>query len=78
MNKLITLLMVIFIFILGSGIGAAAEIHVNSSESIQAAVNSAISGDAIIVGPGTYSENIDINKPNLVIRSESGGILRIQ
>jgi PGF-pre-PGF domain-containing protein len=72
MNKLITLLMVIFIFILGSGIGAAAEIHVNSSESIQAAVNSAISGDSIIVGPGTYSENIDISKPNLVIRSESG------
>ena len=58
MKKLIILIMVMFIFALGSGVGAAAEIYVNPTESIQIAVNNAGSGDAIIVRPGTYTENI--------------------
>ncbi|KKH47468.1 NosD domain-containing protein [Methanosarcina sp. 1.H.A.2.2] len=62
------------IITLSSCIGAAADIHANSTNSIQAAVNSANSGDVIIVEPGTYSENILISnlKTDLVIRSESG------
>ena len=72
MSKSIILLMAILIFPLGSGIGAATEIHVNSGESIQEAVTNANSGDVIIVGSGAYSESIIISKPNLVIRSESG------
>ena len=72
MNKLIILLMAMLIFALGSGIGAAIEIHVNPTDSIQAAVNNAGSGDVIIVKPGTYNENIRITTQNLVIRSESG------
>lgn len=39
--------------------------------SIQAAVNAANSGDEIIVKPGIYTENIEINK-SLTILSESG------
>ncbi|MDD2614489.1 MAG: PGF-pre-PGF domain-containing protein [Methanosarcina sp.] len=72
MKKLIILIMVMFIFALGSGVGAAAEIYVNPTESIQIAVNNAGSGDAIIVRPGTYTENIQITKQNLVIKSETG------
>jgi len=75
MNKLIILLMALLIFALGSGIGTAKEITVQPGgpiQSIQAAVNSASSGDTIIVKPGTYSENITISKPNLIIKSESG------
>lgn len=72
MNKLTIVMTAILILSLGSGIGTADEIRVNSTQSIQAAVNNANSGDVIIVEPGTYSENIRINIPNLVIRSESG------
>ncbi len=72
MNKLIILLTAMLIFALGSGIGAAIEIHVNQTDSIQAAVNNAGSGDVIIVKPGIYNENIRITTQNLVIRSESG------
>jgi parallel beta-helix repeat protein len=71
-SRLITLLLVFLILILSSGIGAANEILVHSGESIQAAVNSAVSGDVIIVQPGTYTENINITVHNLVIKSESG------
>lgn len=72
MKKLIILLMVMLIFALVSGIAAAKEISVNSTDSIQTAVNNAVSGDVIIVRPGIYSENIKVSTPNLVIRSESG------
>jgi len=50
----------------------AEEHTVYQTDSIQAAVDGANSGDVIIVGPGTYTENININKNDLVIRSESG------
>jgi parallel beta-helix repeat (two copies) len=71
MKKLIILLIAILIFALVSGIGAANNITVNSTDSIQTAVKSAVSGDAIIVKPGIYAESIPIKTPNLVIRSES-------
>lgn len=71
-GKLITLLLVFLILILSSGIGTADEIFVHSGESIQAAVNNAVSGDVIIVKPGNYTENINVTVHNLVIKSESG------
>jgi internalin A len=40
--------------------------------TIQEAVDAASSGDTIIVYPGTYTENVDVNKDHLTIRSESG------
>lgn len=55
-----------------TGIGTAAEIFVQEGDSIQEAVDNALPGDVIIVKPGTYSENINVTKDNLVIRSESG------
>jgi len=70
-SRLVTLLLVFLILILSSGIGTATEIFVQSGESIQAAVDSAVSGDVIIVKPGTYTENIKVTVHNLVIRSES-------
>jgi parallel beta-helix repeat protein len=54
-----------------SCIGNAAEIIVKPGNSIQTAINSAVSGDTIIVKPGTYTENIKITKAGLTIRSES-------
>ncbi|MDD3123742.1 MAG: NosD domain-containing protein, partial [Candidatus Izemoplasmatales bacterium] len=50
----------------------AAEIYVPVEEpTIQAAVNNASAGDIIIVKPGTYYENVDVNKTQLTIISES-------
>jgi parallel beta-helix repeat protein len=50
---------------------SATTINVGSGKSIQSAVNSAKSGDTIIVNPGTYSGNISITKPNLTLTSSS-------
>ena len=39
--------------------------------SIQEAVNNSVTGDIIIVRPGTYTENVLVNVKGLTIRSES-------
>jgi len=72
-NRIKLLLLTFLILTLSSIIGAAAEVH--PGDSIQAAVNSANSGDTIIVYPGTYYESINIYKiglKNLVLMSASG------
>ncbi len=76
-NKLKLLLLAFFIFTVSSFIGAAATYTVATDgtgnyATIQSAVKSASSGDTIIVSPGTYYENIDINRANLELRSASG------
>ena len=43
----------------------------NPYKTIQKGVNMANNGDTVLVKPGTYTENVDINKP-LTIRSTSG------
>lgn len=56
---------------------AAATIYVDDNgpgnyTTIQAAVNNAISGDQIIVKPGTYEEYVEVTVSDLTIVSESG------
>ncbi len=74
-NKNFTIISLL-IFTISSCVGTAAQIHVQPGDSIQDAVNSAHSGDTIIVDPGTYVGNIDISKSNdlndLVLMSASG------
>lgn len=72
LNRLTILLAVFLLITLGSGIGAAGEIYVQPGDSIQTALDNAVSGDVIILKPGIYTENIKIDKDNLVISSESG------
>jgi len=71
-NKLFILPIAIFLLLLISGIGSAAEIIVQPGNSIQAAVNNASSGDTITLKAGTYTENLNITKGNITIRSQSG------
>jgi len=71
-KKLTFLLFALLILVSVSSIGTAAVILVHQGDSIQAAVNNSISGDVIIVKPGTYVENIKIANENLTIRSDSG------
>ena len=65
-NRLKLLLLAFLVITISSCVGTAAEIHVSpgpaGSNPIQAAVNSAHSGDTIIVGPGVYRGNIDISR----------------
>ncbi|QIB90127.1 PGF-pre-PGF domain-containing protein [Methanosarcina mazei] len=71
-NRFIALLLAVFILVASSGIGSAAETIVHSGESIQAAVNNASEGDTILVELGTYSEDIQVETPNLILKSKSG------
>ncbi|MFV8414992.1 right-handed parallel beta-helix repeat-containing protein, partial [Methanosarcina mazei] len=69
---MLILLGIFLILSLISGIGSAAEIIVQPGDSIQAAIDSSKSGDTITIKPGTYTENVNITKSSLLIRSESG------
>ncbi len=50
---------------------ATESIYVSPGGSIQVAVDEASPGDTIIVRPGVYNENIQVNQDNLTIISES-------
>jgi YVTN family beta-propeller protein/parallel beta-helix repeat protein len=76
-NRIIFLIILIFIFILSiSSMASAREITVDDNSgadftSIQEAVNNSVSGDKIIVKPGIYTENILVNVNGLTIKSET-------
>jgi len=56
-----------------ASVSAAKTIYVpDDYEKIQWAVDNASAGDTIIVRDGTYTENINVNKPHLTIQSENG------
>ena len=71
-NKFTILVGIFLILLLITGTGSAAEIIVQSGSSIQNAIKNSSSGDTIIIKPGTYTENLNITKGNLTIRSQSG------
>ncbi|KIV99081.1 hypothetical protein, variant 2 [Verruconis gallopava] len=50
-------------------------IHVENGQSIQAAIDSAPPGSCIIVGPGTYEEQLTISKSGIALRG-NGVILK--
>ncbi len=60
------------IFLLfSSSILLAADINVASGDSIQSAINNAVSGDVLILASGTYTECLDTSGKNLTIRGDS-------
>jgi parallel beta-helix repeat protein len=71
-SKLVILVGIFLILALISGTGSAAERIVQPGDSIQTAINSSSSGDTITIKSGTYTENLNITKSNLIIRSQSG------
>ena len=56
----------------------AATIHVPSDQStIQAAIDSSVDGDTILVADGTYKENIDFKGKAITIKSANGAATTI-
>lgn len=51
---------------------AAADISVGPSDSIQDAIDSAASGDTIIIAAGTYKERLVIDKPLIIVGAQAG------
>ncbi len=81
----IFLIILVFIFIITiSDMASAKEIIVDDDYgadfiSIQEAVNNSVTGDIIIVRPGTYTENVLVDVTGITIRSESNdGYVRVK
>ncbi|NQE53646.1 hypothetical protein C5S29_08635, partial [ANME-1 cluster archaeon GoMg3.2] len=69
------LMMMILVFAVASA--SAADYQVREGESIQAAINMSNPGDTIIVHNGTYTENVVVNRSNILIRSANGSAVTI-
>ena len=66
-----TLLLVLFVFTLSASNTYAATRNVPADfATIQAAINASVNGDEIIVSPGTYNENLNLNK-SVTIRAST-------
>lgn len=58
---------------------SAEDRHVYLGQSIQTAVNAAVSGDKVIIHVGTYNESINVlNKSNITITSAGDGTVVVQ
>ncbi len=56
---------------------SAATVNVAAGESIQAAINTAVAGNEIIVAPGTYFEAIDFLGKAITLRSSGGPLVTV-
>ena len=71
-HSILICMSIFIVFLIATiSIVSADETYVYLGDSIQSAINDAASGDTIIVYPGIYSENIDVNK-SVIIKSKSG------
>jgi len=71
-NFVFVLVVAFALFICASGVVSAAIYVPDDYAKIQRAVDNASAGDTIIVRDGIYTENVDVNKDHLTIKSESG------
>lgn len=82
LKKIIIGIAVLILILAGNGLGSAATLTVDQSGSsdyttITAAINSSAPGDTILVNPGTYNENIDVNKQVLISSAQGAEVTNV-
>jgi len=67
----------LFVFVNGC-LAAASTINVPAQQpTIQAGINAAVTGDTVVVAPGTYAENINFNGKGITVKSSKGAATTI-
>jgi parallel beta-helix repeat protein len=90
MSKLKLHIIVLALWLAFSGVAAAEQLYVNESgwwrdggafnvseTPIQTAVGAADAGDAIFVWNGSYTENVDVDKPRLTLEGEGADVVTV-
>ena len=74
---MIRTLAVVALSLLATSTASAADYHVTPGQSIQAAIDAAVSGDRILVHPGTYQQVFEFKGKRLEVRSTDGAEVTI-
>jgi predicted outer membrane repeat protein len=69
MKDFITVVLMAVVILAFGGVGSAGTVYVNPGGSIQTAINNSNNSDVIIVNPGTYYENLNIDGKAITLRS---------
>ncbi len=78
LNSLIFGIGILFVVMIPSSLHAQATIQVPANyPTIQSAINAANNGDTVLVGPGTYVENINFNSKAVTVTSSDGPVTTI-
>ncbi len=71
--RILSTIALVFIFTLAASFAQAATINVPADyTTIQGAIDNAVAGDEILVGPGTYNESPTILTDNITLKSTGG------
>lgn len=74
----VSIVMLILVAISGASTPAQTTIMVPGSQpTVQAGINAANDGDTVLVGPGTYAENINFNGKAITVTSSGGPLVTI-
>jgi len=78
MRAIVSCPLVVVVLAASAPRASASDIHVPADYStIQSAIDAAVDGDAVLVAPGTYAENIDFKGKAITVKSADGPVATI-